>query len=172
MPISGNSSASQMWTQIVSILNSEKTTGRLPTVKDVRKSIQLWTGKTPSIGVQLVHVDEGDLTTKTHKITATFNIAVATQSVDGAPSGGQITPANLDDAMAQLQTVLGDGGTNGLDAILRDPTNFSLSGAAPGTLRTKISSVTYDWDIRPGQPPQIWAYGLLKFQVEALVKVT
>lgn len=163
-----NSLAEAQWTQLVSIMTADMGTGkRLPTVLDVRKSAHLWTGLVPSVGVQLLKVTEDTYTTHTHMARCNFQIVAATQSVQTV-NGSQRTPANLDDAMNQLQAIIDDGAGNGICAILRDKANTTLAGNA---IIITIQSVDYSWSVQPGDQAEVMAYAIVTLETKQSVTI-
>lgn len=158
----------QQWSQLMTILSAEMVTGkRLASLKDLRKSLHLWTGIMPAAGVQPQRVSEKPDASRRHLVTTTFNVIVGTESV-AQTVGNNTTPANLDDAMAQLQVLLDDGQGNGICAVLRDPLNFGLSGNA---YRTAITSIEYSAELGVGENPELFAYGLITYVAEQVVSI-
>lgn len=160
MPLLPQDLAAQQWSQLITIIQNEmQVGGRLATLQDLRKGWQLWTGKIPAMGVQLTKIREEPAVSRKHLVTTTFQIIVAANSTD-VINGDQKTPANLDAAMATLQTLISDGSGNGLAPVLRDPANYFLNGYA---MRTSITDIDYLWDVEPGETPQIWAYASVTY---------
>lgn len=161
--------SAQQWATLVSILRSEMPSpGRLQSLKDVRQSAQLWTAQVPAVGVQLLKTPctvygQGRLKMVSHFLIITAT--VSRQQVDGS----NVIPANLDDAMAQLQALLSDGAGNGISAVLRDPANFLLGGYA---YETMLGGTEFFYDVEPSPTPdlaQIWAYGHTAYTATQLV---
>lgn len=160
--------AAQQWAQLLAITQAEMLPGgRLTSLQDVRKSAHLWTDKVPAAGIQLQKVIEAPYAAQHHRVTTQFVIIVACNSVD-TTVGTVLTPANLDDAMAQLQTLVSDGNGNGFAPVLRDPVNRFLNNTAS---QTGITNIDYQWDLKPGATPQIWAYAFITFEAVATVAI-
>ena len=158
------------WDYLVTLLNNEKAT-RLSGIQYIGKAYQLWSEVVPSIGVQLKKFTENEYATTRHKVVTTFDIILAVKSTDASAVErfGANTPANLEDAMAILQPYVSDGSGNGLSPVLRDPQYRTLNGNA---VRSQISDISYEWEIGPGEAPQIWAYALVTFMAEQIVAIT
>ena len=160
-------SASQ-WAAIVALLRAQMGTGQLPTVVDVRASVDLWTGQTPALGVQLVEITADQEFTKKLHTFATFYVLASVQShpVVGPP----YIPPNLDDANARLQTIIADGAGNGIANVLRNPANFTLSGLASSM---RITRTQYSWEIGRGAAgsDEVWSHALLSVVVEDYISV-
>ena len=157
--------SAQQWAAIIALLQAQVGAGKmLPTVADVRASIDLWTGNVPAVGVQLQSVRADQVYTKGVKSTAEFVILAATRSVPDIISPTQTTPPNLDDAMSQVQAIVNDGNGNGITQILRLRANQTLGGLCSTVL---ITGVDYSWEIDRGATgsDQVWAYALIKFSV-------
>jgi hypothetical protein len=157
-------SASQ-WAAIVALLRAEIGTGKLPTVLDVRPSVDLWTGTLPAIGVQLQSIHVDPVFTKKHHVIAGFIVLASVQAV---PIGDR--PPNLDDANAALQVILADGAGNGIANILRDPSNHTLSGLAA---RMIVRDTQYSWEIGRGATgsDQVWAHAIVNVDVEDYISI-
>lgn len=166
----------QQWAQIVALLRAEMGHhGKIAPVQDVRPSAHLWTGVTPAIGVQLLKIHVEPEFTHKHHTFATFVILVSVQSHPITTKTSTVPP-NLDDANAQLQTILADGNGKGVCNILRDPANFLLGQDENGqnlAIRTLVSGIDYSWEIGPGADgsDQVWANALVTYVVEDLISV-
>lgn len=155
-----------IWTALLAILKAEVAPGkRLATIADVRKSIHFWTKTNgPLLGVQPLEWQYLEHYSQHRRIIKVrFLIAVAAFSTE-SPS----RPANLDDALATLQTLLDDGNGNGVEPIIHDPQNILLGGIAA---QTNLSRCQYDWQIRPDADQRTCAYGVYDYDVETLVAV-
>jgi hypothetical protein len=156
-----------IWQELYQLIRAQTSadgpnpTGKLAGVNDVQKSISLWTGKAPAIGVQLRDVPEMPDSPGRHKISLRFAIVVGASSVET-----DARKANLTDAMASLVPLLADGNGNGLGPLLRG--NFGLNGLA---YRTSISSAEFSWsDIEgAGAGVPIWAYAMYTYVAQTLV---
>lgn len=165
------------WDYLVSALNSEtQSPGRLQGITYVGKSYQLWTQDPPALGVQFKKFTEEPYATSRHLVKTYFDIILAVKSTDATASVrfGANTPANLDDAMEILQPYVSDGSGNGLSPVLRDPQYRTLgtTNGQPNAARSQILDITYEWEIGPGEAPEIWAYALITFMAEQYVAIT
>lgn len=158
---------STVWTALYNTILSETVlaganpTGRLQTCKDLRKSIHLFTGNLPAIGVQSLGWQAERYSTVHDLLTLRFHIIVAANSKPVTA-----TPANMDDANANLQPLISDGSGNGLGPILRDGENFALTRFMTGVSETWLSQLERSWEIKEGQDPQVIAYGLYMYEVK------
>lgn len=159
------------WAQIMTILQAQMVPGgQLAGLKDLRKSLHLWTGALPAAGVQLIELTEEPRATRRNLVTTLFHILVSADST-ATVTGSTEVPANLDAALATLQPLVNDGNGNGITAILR--ANFGLVNASgqPLALRTQVKSVRYYNDIGAGETPQIFAYALIGFEAQVEVSI-
>jgi hypothetical protein len=164
-----------MWDQLVAVLQAEMTpTGRLSTVQDLRRGIQLWRDVSPAIGVQHYSYTEKPYATHKHQVANNFQIACACASVPTVVNGSVTKIANLDDANAQLDLLLSDGSGNGVGPVLRSTVNNGLFDPTLNGklgLRSEITSLQRSWDIRAGSDDneRVWAYGLYTYTVYTYV---
>jgi hypothetical protein len=161
--------SAQQWAAVVSLLRAQIGPGnQLPTVMDVRASVDLWTEELPAVGVQLQRIRVVPEFTKKHHTYADFLIlaSVKSEAIVGPP----YIPPNLDDANARLQTIIADGAGNGLANILRDPVNHTLSGMAA---RMIVTGVEYSWEIGRGAvgSDQVWAHAIVSVTIEDYVSI-
>lgn len=157
------------WDALKSAIEADVAPGkRLSTVNYVARAFQLWTPNPPTIGVQLVDAPLTPRGALQRTMTSEYWVLVGTRSTKASAESnmGAYTPANLEDAMNQLQPILADGNGNGLMAVLTDPANYSLGGWC---YRMIPSSPKIFWDIQPGENAQIWAYAQITVAAEAIV---
>lgn len=170
MPVTNADVAQKaQWDAIVALLQAEvNPSGKLSTVKYVGRSAHLWTENSPAIGVQFNKATVAPYGSMRREMTSTFWIVVGVQSTDAtaAANMGADTPPNLEDAMDQLQAIIADGNGNGILPTLNEAQNYSLGGYA---YRMIADSVECQWEIGPGKPPAIWAYGVISVTVKQLV---
>ena len=140
-------------------------TGRLQTCADMRKSIHLWTKRLPAIGVQPLGWSAAEDATSKRLVTFKYHIIAHLEWTTAITQNGN--PPNLDDAWAALQPLMSDGNGNGIEAILNDPNNYSLG--VPGVITSKLGQLDRVWRIGDGQPPQIQAWAMYEYEVEANV---
>lgn len=194
MPVPPEAFAQQQWDQLVAIIISEMNvgptgpgsgtnpTGRLQQLKYCHKSIDMWTGLFPSAAVQLIDANEDPVATHRHDLFAKFWIRVAASSTPTTAASfasplapGAPVPANLDDAMQQVKTIMGDGAGNGMGAVLRDRKYFNLATAAiPGGVayRTDITGFKFDWQLDAGNSQQtVIAYVTYFYTARARVTI-
>ena len=164
---------SKVWTALLACIQAEinigasgpgtgtNPNGRLQTCADLRKSIHLFTGRLPAIGVQSLGYKSERYSTHHDLLTISFHIIVAANSM---PNGA--TPANMDDANANLQPLVSDGLGNGLGPILRDPVNFALAPYVAGISETWLSGLERSWEVKDGQDAQVIAYGLFMYEAK------
>ena len=163
--------AKGQWDYLITTLRAETAAGhRLVGVNYVGKAFQLWNENPPAIGVQLKRCTKTRLATSRRLMTSTFWIVIGVQSTAASAAAhmGANTPPNLEDAMAILEPFVGDASGNGIIPILDDQTNYNMGGYAMTTLS---GDVEYDWDIKPGNAPQIWAYAQISLTAQAEVLI-
>jgi hypothetical protein len=161
--------SAQQWAAVVALLRAQIGPGnQLPTVMDVRASVDLWTEELPAVGVQLHRIRVVPEFTKKHHTFAEFLILASVKSL--AITGPPYIPPNLDDANARLQAILADGNGNGIANILRDPANHTLSGLAA---RMIVTGIEYSWEIGRGAAgsDEVWAHALLSLTVEDYISI-
>lgn len=173
MALSPQDQAKQQWDYLVTTLTAEmQPSKRIPTCKDVRHTLSLWTEFVPAIGVQLMDVLEQQHSTQRHIMQCNFVVQVSCQSTPTSATAAGYAKPNLDDAMAQLQALVSDGSGNGVCAILRDPANRTLGGNAGFS---RITAVHYQPDVQPGSDinnePEIWAHAFIDFQTVSQVAI-
>lgn len=180
MSVTMDELSSQQWAKLITILQGEMNvgptgpgsgtnpTGRLQKLYDLRKSIDPWTGLYPWCGVQLVKVTEGDYASHAHVVTSVFHIVIGTKSNAKSAAAGGFAQPNLDDAMAQLQTIRSDGNGNGVTTVLRDSNNYGLGGLS---MKTWISEVAYDWKLTPGDDTEALAYCIITYNAKQIVSI-
>lgn len=161
------------WSWLVSTFRAEMASGkRLTLVNDVRRSLSLWTEYAPVVGVQLMDAIETQRSTKAHILTCKFVIQISAQSTAATASANGYSIPNLDDAMAQVDTILSDGAGNGVASILRDPANRTLGGNAGNS---RIIGPHYQADVQPGSDlnsnPEIWAHVFVDFETIQQVSI-
>jgi hypothetical protein len=163
--------AKGQWDYLITTLRAETGAGRrLVGVNYVGKAYQLWTENPPAIGVQLKRTIKDRLSTGRRLMRSLFWIIIGVQSTptSAAANMGANAPPNLEDAMKILEPYVGDASGNGIIPILDDQANYNLGGYAMTTLS---GDVEYDWEIKPGKAPQIWAYAHITFTAEAEVLI-
>ena len=138
--------------------------GRLQTCADIRKSIHLWTKRLPAIGVQPLGWSAAEDATSKRLVTFRYHIIAHLEWTTTITQNGN--PPNLDDAWAALQPLMSDGNGNGIEAILNDPKNYAL---VPGVITSKLGRLDRVWRIGDGTPPQIQAWAMYEYEVEANV---
>ncbi len=158
----------QIWASLVTTLQAELAPGkRLSGVQRVGNSIHLWTGKSPAIGVQLLHQPEEDAAGRggqgKHHVELKFKIVAGAASL-----GTDARKANLDDANTALQAIVADGAGNGLGPVLRGMTD---TGPPAGSYRTKVNDVNWSWMIEDGEGVPVWAYAVVDFSVFTMVRI-
>lgn len=158
----------QIWASLVATLQAEMAPGkRLSGVQKIGNSIHLWSGKSPAIGVQLLHQPEegvaGEGGMGKHRIELKFQIVAGAASV-----GTDARKANLDDANTALQAVIADGAGNGLGPVLRGMTD---TGPPAGAYRTQVKDVRWTWMIEDGEGVPVWAYAVVDFSVWTMVRI-
>jgi len=132
---------------------------RTSSISDMRRSLHLWTQQTPPIaGVQLSGYLPEVMYTNRRWLVTEFTVRVAVQAL----AYGQ-TPANGDDAMAELCAFIADGNGNGFGEILRDPGNYTLGGNCKSARVTNIQPVL---SIGDGNTPDIWAEAYITIKAE------
>lgn len=170
------------WAQIVSILKTEASSGRLKnvswtnqsgsaqtsTIADVRKSLHLYTGQIPAIGVQLSKYSIKKYSTAERWLTSEFTILVSVQAKAYTDGSGNAVPANGEDALAQAWAFVSDGTGKGLSEILRDPANRTLNNTCTQAFVTAGVPVL---SIGDGDTPQVWADIYLTLQVDSQLSI-
>ena len=149
------------WDALLAAFSSEAVVGkRLDGISYVGRTFDLWTEKAPAIGVQLMSASVGPSASMQRELTTVYAVVVGCQSTDATASAnmGANTPANIEDAMNQVQSFVADGAGNGIIPILCDAANFTLGGYAYEILS---GNVKYDWQVMPGEEAQIWAYAVI-----------
>jgi hypothetical protein len=161
------------WNYIVALLTTEaQPGGRIAGVNYVGTSFSLWTTKGPHVGVQLKQSPLSAKATNQREMNAEFWIITGVQSTAVTVAQnmpGTNAPPNLDDAMNQVRSLVGNGNGKGIVAIFNDGVNYTLGGNA-----TKVvaNPPIYDWkDELGGQKPEIWAYALVKVMATSIVWV-
>jgi hypothetical protein len=139
------------WTYLYNTILAETAAGkRLSVLKDVRKSLDLWTKQQPAAGIQITDWQTQDYASGRRQLWVEFTIRVAVQSV----GNGDANPPNGDDAMATLWNLISDGNGNGFSEVLRDPTNRTLGGNAAEFNLIGIKPFTV---LDDGNTPDVWA---------------
>jgi hypothetical protein len=166
--LSPEESSAQQWSAITTLLDAQLgPTGKLPTVANVQQSVDLYTGQSPAIGVQLVRTRSEMSSTKKMKVTSEFVVLVSVKSEYNALAQ---TPPNLSDANAQLQEIIANGNGHGVVEVLRDPANINLGGMIALLL---VTGTDYSWEIGRGAAgsDQVWSHALISVQTTDFVGV-
>ena len=161
-------SSAQQWAAITSLLDAQLgPSGQLPTVANVQQSVDLYTGQSPAIGVQLVHTRSEMSSTKKMKVTSDFVVLVSVKSEYNVIAQ---TPPNLTDANLQLQVIIADGNGRGVVEVLRNPANINLSGLVALML---VTGTDYTWEIGRGAAgsDQVWSHALISVTTTDFVSV-
>jgi len=161
-------SSAQQWSAITSLLNAQLgPSGMIPTVANVQQSVDLYTGQSPAIGVQLVRTRSSLKFTKKMEVISEFVVLVSVKSEYDLVTQ---TPPNLADANAQLQTIIADGSGHGVVEVLRDPANINLGGLVALML---VTGTDYSWEIGRGAAgsDQVWSHALISVEVRDYVSV-
>lgn len=168
------------WSQIVTICKNELT-GRLQNVAwtnvagnaqtssiaEVRRSLHLYTGNTPTIGVQLSKSNITKYSTAERWLTSEFTVMVSVQAKPYTISSTQY-PANGDDALSEAWAFISDGTGKGLSEIFRDPANRTLNNTCTQQFVTGLVPVL---SLGEGNTPQIWADIYLTLRVDSQLSI-
>lgn len=186
--------AQEQWQQIIANIEAEMNvgptgpgsgtnpTGRLQQLWYCHPTIDMWTGKYPVAAVQLMDTVERVAATHRMDVESHFIVRIAAQSTPQSAAAfraplmaGVPAPANLDDAMAQLQTLISDGEGNGLSPVLRDRNNFNLKSASlPNGVayETRITGIKFDWEMDAGNNQHtVLAYCTYSFLAKVRVTI-
>lgn len=168
------------WDQIVAILKSEMSTGRLKnvqwtnvagvaqtsTIAVVNRSLHLYTGLLPAIGVQLQKGQVSKYSTAERWLANEFTLQIAVQA--DAYSATVSVPANGDDALTQAWAFISDGTGNGISEIFRDPLNRTLNNTCTQVFVTSVVPVL---SVGEGNTPQVWADIYVTLRVDSQLSI-
>lgn len=157
MPDPMQDTGDAIWDQLVAVITAATVVGQpLAGVKNVGKSIHLWTEQSPAIGVQMLREPETPMGIGKHHIDFEFQIVIGASSVETDPKR-----ANLDDANALVRPL-----RTALKTLLRH--HYGLDGLA---YRTQIHGTNWVWRIEDGDGVPVWAYAIIDYTVSATVMI-